>query len=112
MVLKIAFCIIMYEPILLLLFLLLSLLLCSVNCLLRFVNKNIVISFSYKSDSQMLTIHHSVNPIFLLEGSNFLPNFQKKGGVGLTRRQFLSGVCWEKGVKFFRKVANFALKVS
>ena len=75
MVLKIAFCIIMYEPILLLLFLLLSLLLCSVNCLLRFVNKNIVISFSYKSDSQMLTInahkcsnaHHSVNPIFLLE---------------------------------------------
>ena len=28
----------------------------------------------------MLTSHHSVNPLFLLKGLNFLPNFQKRRG--------------------------------
>ena len=44
---------------------------------------------------------HSVHPPFW-GMSNLLPNFQK--GSGLTRRQFLDGDCWEKGVTFFRRL--------
>ena len=112
MLLKIASCIIINEPILLLLFLLLSLLLCSVNCLLWFVNKNVVISFSYRFHSQIVTSHHSLH--YLSAGRVELPTkFSKKDeGVGLKRCQFLSGVCWENGVIFFRKVVNFTLKLN
>ena len=66
-----------------------SLLNCSFNCFfLQFVNKNFLISFSYRFDSQMLASHHSVNLLFLLEGLNFPPNFQKR-------------VCWQD-VNFWR----------
>ena len=30
----------------------------------------------------MLTSYNSLNPLFLLEGLNFVPNFQKNGGGG------------------------------
>ena len=56
----------------------------------------------------MLTSYYSLNPLFLLEGLNFVPNFQKNGGGGgLKRCQFLLGGWWEKGVR----ITDFTLKV-
>ena len=76
---------------------------------LQFANKNFLISFSYRSDSQMLTSHHSVNPLFLLEGLNFLPNFQKRRGC---RMSIFGGVCWEGGGDIFQGGCRFYIKMT
>ena len=57
----------------------------------------------------MLTSYYSLNPLFLLEGLNFVPNFQKNGGVGGDWKDanFCRGGWWEKGVR----ITDFTLKV-